>query len=206
MKYFYGLLLLAGSASSFCPQQPTTTQQQRRTSLLACNMNMNMARKDTVISRKGFVAAASALATASIMIGNAQPALAIPMVTADELGIIMRDSPMSIQIVEFSGPKSETITVKLVDGTSFGVKDIIESSTDPRSPLKVAAACRENRVPAKFVNYESVLANAPKKKKLYTNERVQLAAEKEQAKKLRMEQDEVERLEALRQMGLPETQ
>jgi hypothetical protein len=161
-----------------------------------------MAVKDTGISRKGFVA--SALATA-FMIGNVQPALAIPMVTADELGIIMRDSPMSIKVVEFSGPKSETVTVRLVDGTSFGVKDIIESSTDPRSPLKVAASCRENRVLSKFVDYESILATSPKKKKLYTNERVQLAAEKEQAKKLRMEQDEIERLEALRKMGLPDT-
>ena len=192
MKSFYNLLLLAGCASSFCPQPST----QRAS--LACNM----APKDTAMSRKGFVASALA---AAFMIGNVQPALAIPMVTADELGIIMRDSPMSIKVVEFSGPKSETVTVRLVDGTAFGVKDIVESSTDPRSPLKVAANCRENRVQSKFVDYESVLATSPKKKKLYTNERVQLAAEKELAKKLRMEQDEVERLEALAKMGLPAT-
>jgi hypothetical protein len=78
-----------------------------------------------------------------------------------------------------TGPKSENVIVKLVDGTNFGIKDVVESPTDPRSPLKVAAACRESGVRTKFVDLEAVLASAPKKKKLYTNQRVQEAAEKE---------------------------
>ena len=67
----------------------------------------------------------------------------VPMLTLDEFLIILRDSARSIQRVEFSGPKAETVRVRLIDGTVFGIKDIIESPTDPRSPLKVQAACRE---------------------------------------------------------------
>jgi hypothetical protein len=129
-----------------------------------------------------------------------QPANAIPMVTADEFFILIRDSALSVQVVEFSGPKSETVVVRLVDGTSFGIKDIIESPVDPRSPLKVAAECRENNVKTRFVDFESVLAKAPRKSKLYTNQRVQDAAEKEREKMERMRQDEEERLAALLRM------
>lgn len=113
---------------------------------------------------------------------------------------------MSIQIVEFSGPKSETVTVRLVDGTTFGIKDVIESATDPRSPLKLAAACRESGVKTKFVDLESVLASAPKKKKLYTNQRVQEAQEKERERQERIRRDEEERLEQLRKLELEEAQ
>lgn len=113
---------------------------------------------------------------------------------------------MSVQVVEFSGPKSETVIVKLVDGTTFGIKDVIESSTDPRSPLKLAAACRESGVKTKFVDLESVLASAPKKKKLYTNQRVQEAQEKERERQERIRRDEEERLEQLRKLELEETQ
>ena len=87
-------------------------------------------------------------------------------------------------------------------GSALGesIKDVVESSTDPRSPLKIQAACRENLVATKFVSLEEVLASAPRKKKLYTNERVLAAAEKEKEKKERMERDENERLAALFQM------
>jgi hypothetical protein len=129
-----------------------------------------------------------------------QPANAIPMVTADEFYVLIRDSALSVQVVEFSGPKSETVVVRLVDGTSFGIKDIIESPVDPRSPLKVAAECRENNVKTRFVDFESVLAKAPRKSKLYTNQRVQDAAEKEREKMERMRLDEEERLAALLRM------
>jgi hypothetical protein len=64
------------------------------------------------------------------------------------------------------------VVVVLVDGTLFGLNDIIESSTDPRSPLKVAAICRENGVPTKFINLESLLAKTPKRTKVYANARV----------------------------------
>lgn len=67
----------------------------------------------------------------------------VPMLSLDEFLVILRDSARSIQRVEFSGPRGETVRVRLIDGTAFGIKDIIESPTDPRSPLKVQAACRE---------------------------------------------------------------
>jgi hypothetical protein len=121
-------------------------------------------------------------------------ALAIPMATVDEFALILRDSPLSVQVVEFSGPKAENVVVKLVDGTVFGIKDIFESSTDPRSPLKVAAACRESGVRTKFVDLEAVLSAAPKKKKMYTNQRVQEAQEKERERLERIRKDEEERL------------
>lgn len=76
----------------------------------------------------------------------------IPMLTTDEFFIILRDSSKSIQRVEFSGPKAETVLVKLIDGTKFGLSDIIESSTDPRSPLKIQAACREYKGMGKINN------------------------------------------------------
>ncbi|EEC49417.1 predicted protein [Phaeodactylum tricornutum CCAP 1055/1] len=136
----------------------------------------------------------------------ALPSNAIPMVTADEFNIILRDSSRSITRVEFSGPKSETVTVRLVDGTAFGIKDIVESSTDPRSPLKIAAACRESGVPSKFVELEAVLANAPKKKKLYTNQRVAEANEKEKERLARIAQDEENRLAELYRMEVAEAE
>lgn len=129
-----------------------------------------------------------------------QSAMALPMATVDEFDIILMDSPNSVDIVEFSGPKGETIIVKLVDGTQFGIKDIVESSYDPRSPLKVQAACREAGVKTKSVDLESLLARLDtKKKKMYTNERVQKAYEKEQDKKERMRLDELDRLAEIEQ-------
>ena len=120
---------------------------------------------------------------------------ALPMASMEEFETILRDSPYSVQIVEFRGTKSETVVVKLVDGTQFGIKDIVESPSDPRSPLKVEASCREANVPTKFVDIETMLANLDvKKRKLYTNERVQKAADKNKARALRMQQDEEERL------------
>jgi hypothetical protein len=89
--------------------------------------------------------------------------------------------------------------VKLVDGvTQFGLSDVIESPTDPRSPLRVAAICREFKVPTKFTTIESMLAKSTSggatKRKLYTNDRVREAQVKEKEKKERMDQDEAERL------------
>lgn len=131
-----------------------------------------------------------------------QPSLAssMPSATTEEFQTLLQESAKSIQVVEFSGPKSETVVVRLVDGTTFGISDIIESAFDPRSPLKIAAICRENRVPTKFVGMDAVLANTPKKKKIYMNERVQKAAEKEKAKRERLAQDEEERLAEIYRM------
>lgn len=153
-------------------------------------------------SRRSILSAMGAFGTATttLLLSFPRSAHAIPMISVDEFGIILRDSPLSVQVVEFSGPKSESILVKLVDGTTFGIKDIIESSTDPRSPLKVAAACREEGVKTKFVDLEAILAAAPKKKKMYTNERVQEAQEKEKARLERIQKDEEDRLAQLAKM------
>lgn len=133
---------------------------------------------------------------------SSQPAYAadtntIPTVTTDEFLLILRDSARSIKDVEFTGPKSETVVVKLADGTAFGIRDVVESPTDPRSPLKIAAYCRENQVPTRFLTIEQALASAPKRKKVYTNERVAEANAKEQERRARMEQDEQARLAEL---------
>ena len=198
MKSSFLFLLFATRASAFSPQQTARN----------CDVKAQMEGGSTTDfvklaphTRRSFFLGIGALTG---IVGFQQSALSIPMVTVDELGIIMRDSPFSIQVVEFSGPKSETVTVRLVDGTSFGLKDIFESATDPRSPLKVAAACRENNVKTRFVDLESVLAKAPKKKKLYTNQRVQDAQEKEKEKQERIRRDEEERLAALRRMEMEE--
>eukprot|EP00537_Pseudo-nitzschia_pungens_P018126 CAMPEP_0172408220 /NCGR_PEP_ID=MMETSP1061-20121228/75741_1 /TAXON_ID=37318 /ORGANISM="Pseudo-nitzschia pungens, Strain cf. pungens" /LENGTH=284 /DNA_ID=CAMNT_0013144341 /DNA_START=182 /DNA_END=1036 /DNA_ORIENTATION=- len=151
--------------------------------------------------RRNFLASSFA-AAATGLFSFRQSASAIPMASVDEFDSILRDSPLSVQIVEFSGPRSESVTVKLVDGTVFGIKGIIESPTDPRSPLKVAAACREANVKTRFVDLEAMLAGATtKKKKMYTNERVQKAYELQAAQKERMRQDELERL---RQVAIQE--
>ncbi|CAJ1927758.1 unnamed protein product [Cylindrotheca closterium] len=150
-----------------------------------------------VLSRRRFASAGVGIVSGAF--GFLQSSLAIPLITVDEFGVILRDSPLSVQIVEFAGPKAETITVKLVDGTTFGLKDIVESSTDPRSPLKVAASCRESGVKTKFVDLESLLTKTPKKK-LYTNQRVQDAQAKEKAKAERIRQDEEDRLAAVAKM------
>ena len=108
------------------------------------------------ILQNGITASLAVVLGASSSTAAAQAAEEkIPMITLDEFLIILRDSARSIQRVEFSGPKAETIRVRLIDGTSFGISDIIESPTDPRSPLKVQAACRESKgtCPFMFVHF-----------------------------------------------------
>ena len=107
----------------------------------------------------------------------------------------------SVKIVELSGPKQETAVVTLIDGTQFLITDLYESPTDPRSPLKLISTCRSYKVPTKSVGLEAALLNlsssGAKKKKVYMNKRVQMAAELEREKKERMDQDEVDRLQAV---------
>jgi len=161
---------------------------------------MSAIREDTPsISRRDLFETTASLA-AILLVFQPSLANAIPMATNDEFSTLLRDSSLSIQVVEFSGPKSETVVVKLVDGTTFGIKDVVESSTDPRSPLKIAAACRESGVKTKFVDLESLLAASPKRKKMYTNQRVQDAQEKEREKQERIRRDEEERLAQLQKM------
>ncbi len=110
----------------------------------------------------------------------------------------------SVKGVELSGPKQETAIVTLIDGTQFIISDLIESPVDPRSPLKLIATCRSYNVPTKSVGLEeavlSLSSQGSKKKKVYMNKRVQIAAEKEREKKERMEQDEIDRLAELERM------
>lgn len=137
----------------------------------------------------------------TILLLNIQSANALPMITPEEFNTILRDSARSIDVVEFSGPRSENIRVKLVDGTSFGIKDIVESSTDPRSPLKIVATCREYKVRTKFIDLEAALTSTPKKKVVYYNARVQEAAIKEREKEVRIQNDEMNRVAELQRMG-----
>ena len=131
----------------------------------------------------------------------------IPSVTSAEFDIILKDSAKSILTVELSGPKSETAIVKLVDGTIFSISDLIESSTDPRSPLKLVARCRLYKVPVKNTGLlsalsgeGSIISNSGKKTKSYMNPRVQEAEKKEKEKRERMMEDERERLAELYRM------
>jgi len=152
--------------------------------------------------RKFLTSAVGSFAAASIGVFSfQQSAMAMSMASFDEFGILLKDSPSSVDVVEFSGPKGETIIVKLVDGTQFGIKDIVESPVDPRSPLKVQANCNEAGVATKFVDLENMLAGLDTtKRKVYTNERVQKATVKNEARKERMRIDEEDRLAELVQI------
>ena len=195
-------LILASSIVSVLGfSAPTTNHRRTSSSTVPEQTNNNVVVVESNVRRRTIFGGAAFLTVASLF---QQAAYAIPMISSDEFAIVLRDSALSIRQVEFSGPKGETVMVKLVDGTTFGIKDVIESSVDPRSPLKIAAACRESGVKTKFVELESILANAPKKKKMYTNQRVQDAAEKEREKQERMRQDEEDRIRQLQKMEADE--
>lgn len=173
---------------------------------IALNMSMMNNEQVSVNRRSYMVQMATAIATVTtVNEGMILPANAMPMVTVAEFESILRTSAKSIQIVELSGPKSETAIATLIDGTQFGILDLYESPTDPRSPLKLIATCRLYNIPTKSVGLEqavlSLTSSGAKKKKVYMNKRVQEAAEKEREKKERMEQDELERLQELERMN-----
>lgn len=153
-----------------------------------------------VVSRRAAFRAVFAAGAVIAAAANASPVRAMPMVTAAEFTTIVRDSARSIARVDFAGPRGETVVVRLVDGTTFGIKDAVESSTDPRSPLKIAALCNASKVPYKFVDIEALLAATPRTKKVYANARVLEAAEKQKEKAVRMQQDEDLRQEELQEM------
>jgi hypothetical protein len=126
---------------------------------------------------------------------------------SSEFDVILRDSAKSIVSVELSGPKSETALVRLADGTTFSISDLVESNTDPRSPLKLVARCRLYNVPIKNTGLlsavsgeSSIISSTGKKKKSYMNKQVQKAEEKEKEKRERMAEDERERLAELYRM------
>lgn len=182
------LALLLPSAAAFAV--PTRTIASSTSTALAAGSRRSFVQEWCCCG--GIVAAGLLVATS--------PALALPMVTTDEFIVILRDSASSIRVVEFSGAQSDTVTVQLVDGTAFGIKDVVESSTDPRSPLKIAAICTANKIPTRFNNVQAALASAPRRTKVYSNARVLEAAEKEKEKRLRIEADEEIRIQELKQM------
>ena len=87
----------------------------------------------------------ASIATGAVVgtsLADPQVANAIPGVTVAEFDTILKTSAKSVQLVQFSGPKSENAVVTLIDSTQFIITDLFESSTDPRSPLKLLATCR----------------------------------------------------------------
>ena len=124
----------------------------------------------------------------------------IASVTVTEFEDILEQSARSIKLVDFSGPKSETVVVTLLDGTLFTVSDVVDSPTDPRSPLAISALCRGYKVPTRFSSLLGAVQGAPKKKKVYMNSREVEAAKKEKEKKERLAKDEEDRLEELKLM------
>jgi hypothetical protein len=140
---------------------------------------------------------ASTWTTSRILIGSVNPAEAVASVTPSQFDTILRDSSRSISRVEFSGPLNTVVTVQLIDGTSFTIRDVVESSTDPRSPLKIAATCREFGIPTSYPDINALLSKTPRKKKIYTNERVLEAQRKTKEQLDRIQQDEEDRLATL---------
>ena len=186
-------------------QLKISSKSKKHSSLNASNGHLDK----TVISRRFILSRAlSSTLIPTLLVSKSTSALAAEVgmsITTDEFEKILKDSYRSIQVVEFSGPKSETCVVKLIDGTTFSISDLIESSIDPRSPLKLQATCRGYNIPVKNLGLEEALLNTPKKKKVYMNSRVQEAALKEAAKKERLKLDEEERLKALFIMEEEET-
>ena len=192
------LVLLAREGAAFGFSPPVTRNAAAVASRTQLHASSNVDRR-ALLSNLG-------VATSLLLLPAASPAAAIPSVTSAEFDTILKDSAKSILAVELSGPKSETALVKLVDGTTFTISDIVESSTDPRSPLKLVARCRLYKIPVKntgllsAVSGEGSISDLGKKKKNYMNPRVQEAQLKENAKRERMAEDERERLEELYKM------
>ena len=165
---------------------------------------------EPITRRRSFLSNLLGASSVLLLLPSASDATAteiIPSVTSAEFDAILKDSAKSILAVELSGPKSETAIVRLVDGTTFTISDLVESSTDPRSPLKLVARCRLYKIPIKNIGLLSALSgegslisDSGKKKKSYMNPRVQEAEKKEKEKRERMAEDERDRLEELYKM------
>ena len=161
----------------------------------------NVAPAQNSVDRRSFFSTVAVTSSSALLLPNVASAESLPSVTVTEFQEIIRDSAKSISIVEFSGPRSETAVAYLVDGTKFSITGLIDSPSDPHSPLKLAAICRASKIPTKFLTLElAISASGAKKKKSYANSRVQEAAAKERERKARIEADEQQRLAELFQM------
>ena len=209
------LALQAGGAAAGFGLAPEAAARQRapfRPSASAASAASSSSSSTALAAaggRRGFLRAAAGGigglgAAASLLCLGPSPALAVtavPKVTVDEFLEIARVSAKSVAVVEFSGPKSELALAKLVDGTYFQVTGLVESPSDPRSPLKLAASCRSLGVPTRFLDLELAVGGAGnKRKKVYANARVQEAARKEREKAERIAEDEGLRLTELREI------
>mmetsp|Transcript_6259 Transcript_6259/g.9460 ORF Transcript_6259/g.9460 Transcript_6259/m.9460 type:complete len:210 (-) Transcript_6259:175-804(-) len=188
------------SVSAFAGNGPT---QASKTSSNTSTSSTALQMASSNNNRRSFFATTASAVFGTIAINTIlpQPANAIPGIAVEEFETILKSAAKSVKIVELSGPKQETAVVTLIDGTQFLITDLYESPTDPRSPLKLISTCRSYKVPTKSVGLEAALLNlsssGAKKKKVYMNKRVQMAAELEREKKERMDQDEVDRLQAV---------
>eukprot|EP00590_Aulacoseira_subarctica_P012294 CAMPEP_0172417822 /NCGR_PEP_ID=MMETSP1064-20121228/4316_1 /TAXON_ID=202472 /ORGANISM="Aulacoseira subarctica , Strain CCAP 1002/5" /LENGTH=189 /DNA_ID=CAMNT_0013156355 /DNA_START=150 /DNA_END=719 /DNA_ORIENTATION=+ len=121
----------------------------------------------------------------------------VPMVTVAEFEKILSSSSKSVRRVDFYSysVSDQRAVITLVDGSTFGLSDLIESSTDPRSPLKLVATLKGYNVPYKFPLLEAALSRTETsgKRKLYLNEAATVAAKKTEEKRERMAQDEEDR-------------
>lgn len=126
-------------------------------------------------------------------------------ITTAEFETLLKDSAKSVLQVEFSTPTSEKAEVTLIDGTTFQISDLLESPYDPRSPLKLAARCRDYNVKVKTqLQQVSLNAGGGTKKRVYMNDRVKEAARKEEEKRIRLIEDEEERLKEVAALELSE--
>eukprot|EP00555_Chaetoceros_dichaeta_P009183 CAMPEP_0198256960 /NCGR_PEP_ID=MMETSP1447-20131203/6744_1 /TAXON_ID=420782 /ORGANISM="Chaetoceros dichaeta, Strain CCMP1751" /LENGTH=231 /DNA_ID=CAMNT_0043943725 /DNA_START=66 /DNA_END=761 /DNA_ORIENTATION=- len=214
-----GLTTLCHPSFSFtiAPTTPPNTDVQRGLTQLELSRNNDNNEESHVVPTTRTTSTADSRRvffrdTCASLIGGAfaitllpDEAAAIPGVTVAEFEILVRDSAKSIKSVVFTGPKGEEATVTLADDTQFSITDLIESSFDPRSPLKLVATCRLNNVPTQFSALQDAVRSAnpeSKKTKVYMNKRIQRAEELNKEKRIRMAEDEVERLaemESIRQ-------
>jgi hypothetical protein len=197
------------STSAFVAPTPASASvSASASSKTALSMSSNIEdgiSKQSSNRRTFFTNVSAAFGAGAIIAMMPRDANAIAGVTVAEFETILKTSAKSVQGVELSGPKSETAVVTLIDGTQFVISDLYESPTDPRSPLKLISICRSYKVPTKSIGLEQAVltlsSSGSKKKTVYMNKRVQIAAEKEREKKIRMEQDEVERLAEVEAYG-----
>lgn len=168
---------------------------------LTCSHALSPPTRREVMNRfMGSVAFGTSVTSFAPVVANSADSANMQMVTVMEFEEILKDSYKSVAIVEFGGVKGENAVVKLIDGTEFGISDIVESSTDPRSPLKLVATCKGYDIPTKFTYLDGFLASSPKRKKVYMNDRLAEAAKKEELKRIRIQEDEQARLKALYEM------